>query len=184
MFGCSHARDARCLTSSQAAPAMYRAKRPQLVHRNVTCDRGGGGECEGSRSMGPEHDGQLNGFPLRSLAMRCSAWAGLYVFGRGLRMLPPDGVRPRISPRLCKVTAKGRKSKHPRTLRAIPLQGPSPRSATRQRRASSAASRNPDGGHESSLWLGPTGAIPISVYIVARRKFRRRAQRRAIKQRR
>src|SRR3712207_9193778 len=42
--------------------------------------------------MSPEHDGQLRGEPLRSLAIRCSAWAGLYVFGRGLRMSPPRGV--------------------------------------------------------------------------------------------
>ena len=45
----------------------------------------------GSRSIGPEHDGQLSGRPLRSLEMRCKAWAGLYVFGRGFLMLPPDG---------------------------------------------------------------------------------------------
>ena len=65
---------------------MYRAKRPQLVHLSVTWERGGGGESPGSRSMGPEQDGQLRGEPVRSLAMRLSAWAGLYVFGRGLRM--------------------------------------------------------------------------------------------------
>ena len=65
---------------------MYRAKRPQLVHRRVTCERGGGGESPGSRSIGPEQDGQLSGAPVRSLEMRLSAWAGLYVFGRGLRM--------------------------------------------------------------------------------------------------
>ena len=44
----------------------------------------------GSRSMGPEHDGQLRGDPFRSLAIRCSACAGLYAFGRGFRMSPPD----------------------------------------------------------------------------------------------
>ena len=43
----------------------------------------------GSRSMGPEQDGQLKADPLRSLAIKCSACAGLYVFGRGLRMMPP-----------------------------------------------------------------------------------------------
>lgn len=36
--------------------------------------------------MAPEQEGQLSGEPLRSLAMRFSAWAGLYVAGRGLRM--------------------------------------------------------------------------------------------------
>ena len=41
--------------------------------------------------MEPEHDGQLNGEPVRSLVMRWSAWAGLYVFGRGFLMSPPDG---------------------------------------------------------------------------------------------
>src|SRR5438105_3437327 len=70
---------------------MYLAKRPQLVQRNVTCARGSGGIWEGSRSMGPEQDGQLSGVPVRSLVMRWSACAGLYVFGRGLRMTPPDG---------------------------------------------------------------------------------------------
>jgi hypothetical protein len=36
--------------------------------------------------MFPEHDGQLSGEPVRSLAIKCSACAGLYVAGRGLRM--------------------------------------------------------------------------------------------------
>jgi hypothetical protein len=76
----------------QAAPAIYRAKRPHRVHFNVTWDFGGGGERTGSRSIGPEHDGQLSGDPFRSLAIRCSAWAGLYVFGRGFRMVPPKEV--------------------------------------------------------------------------------------------
>jgi hypothetical protein len=40
--------------------------------------------------MGPEQDGQLSGRPLRSLEIKWSAWAGLYVFGRGFLMLPPD----------------------------------------------------------------------------------------------
>ena len=70
---------------------MYRANRPQLRQRSVTWERGGGGVCVGSRSIGPEHDGQLNGRPLRSLEMRCRACAGLYVFGRGFLMLPPRG---------------------------------------------------------------------------------------------
>jgi hypothetical protein len=39
----------------------------------------------GVRSMEPEHDGQLSGVPERSLAIRFSACAGLYVAGRGLR---------------------------------------------------------------------------------------------------
>ena len=77
--------------AGQAAPAMYLANRPQLVQRNVTCARGSGGIWEGSRSMGPEQDGHLSGVPARSLVMRWSACAGLYVFGRGLRMTPPDG---------------------------------------------------------------------------------------------
>ena len=80
------------LIQDYAAPAMYRANRPQLRHRSVTCDRGGGGLLVGSRSIGPEHEGQLSGRPLRSLEMRWSAWAGLYVFGRGFLMLPPDDV--------------------------------------------------------------------------------------------
>jgi hypothetical protein len=68
---------------------MYRAKRPQLVHLSVTWLRGGGGAIDGSRSMLPEHDGQLSGAPVRSLEMRFSACAGLYVAGRGFRMSPP-----------------------------------------------------------------------------------------------
>jgi hypothetical protein len=44
---------------------------------------------DGDRSMFPEHDGQLSGEPVRSLAIKCSACAGLYVAGRGLRMTPP-----------------------------------------------------------------------------------------------
>jgi hypothetical protein len=55
---------------SYAAPAMYRANLPQLRQRRVTWERGGGGVCVGSRSIGPEHDGQLSGLPLRSLEMR------------------------------------------------------------------------------------------------------------------
>lgn len=68
---------------------MYRAKRPHPLQVSVTCERGGGGTCVGLRSIGPEQDGQLSGAPFRSLAMRCRACAGLYVFGRGLRMSPP-----------------------------------------------------------------------------------------------
>ena len=33
------------------------------------------------------HAGQLNGSPVRSLLTSASTWAGLYVFGRGLRIL-------------------------------------------------------------------------------------------------
>src|SRR6187401_2379895 len=40
--------------------------------------------------MLPEQDGQLSGEPVRSLAIKCSACAGLYVAGRGLRMTPPN----------------------------------------------------------------------------------------------
>jgi len=36
--------------------------------------------------MGPEHDGQLNGAPVRSCEIRLRACAGLYVAGRGLRI--------------------------------------------------------------------------------------------------
>jgi hypothetical protein len=56
---------------------MYRATRPHWAHCNVTWQRGGGGIFDGSRVIAPEHDGQLNGEPVRSLAMSCSAWAGL-----------------------------------------------------------------------------------------------------------
>src|SRR5687767_4387315 len=77
-------------TAPYAAPAMYRAMRPQAVQRRVTWQRGGGGESSGLRSMEPEQLGQLSGEPLRSLAMRCNACAGLYVAGRGLRIDPPD----------------------------------------------------------------------------------------------
>ena len=56
---------------------MYRAMRPQLLHRKVTCDCGRGGEMSGLRWMWPEQDGQLSGTPFRSFAIRCSACAGL-----------------------------------------------------------------------------------------------------------
>lgn len=72
-----------------AAPAMYRATRPQPMHFSVTCERGGGGALPGSRSIDPEHEGQLSASPLRSLAMRWRACAGLYEFGRGFRMRSP-----------------------------------------------------------------------------------------------
>ena len=75
--------------TNHAAPAMYRATRPQLVHFRVTCACGGGGVWLGLRSMRPAHEGQLSGDPLRSFEIRCSACAGLYVAGRGLRMYPP-----------------------------------------------------------------------------------------------
>ena len=48
----------------------------------------------GSRSIGPEQDGQLSGEPFLSFAIKCSACAGLYVFGRGFRMSPPVMCRP------------------------------------------------------------------------------------------
>ena len=47
--------------------------------------------------MGPEQDGQLSGRPLRSLEIKWSAWAGLYVFGRGFLMLPPDDDPEKLS---------------------------------------------------------------------------------------
>ena len=47
-----------------------------------------GGTWSGSRRIGPEHEGQLSGAPVRSFAMSCNACAGLYVAGRGFRMHP------------------------------------------------------------------------------------------------
>ena len=45
----------------------------------------------GSRSnCADAHEGQTNGIPVRSLAIRFSACAGLYEAGRGLRMYPPN----------------------------------------------------------------------------------------------
>ena len=52
--------------AAPAALAMYFAVRPQLRHRRVTCDMGAGGYCAGSRSIDPEHEGQLSGTPDRS----------------------------------------------------------------------------------------------------------------------
>jgi hypothetical protein len=48
----------------------------------------------GSRRILPEHDGQLSAWPCRSLEMSCSACAGLYVAGRGLRMCASNEVLP------------------------------------------------------------------------------------------
>lgn len=79
------------LRSAQFTPAMYRARRPQLVHLSVTCECGCGGACAGSRVICPSQLGQLRGSPVRSAAIRCRACAGLYVFGRGLRITPPRG---------------------------------------------------------------------------------------------
>ena len=72
--------------TDQAAPAMYRATRPHEMHLSVTCECGVGGMIDGDRSIFPEQEGQLRGEPVRSLAIKCSACAGLYVAGRGLRM--------------------------------------------------------------------------------------------------
>jgi hypothetical protein len=69
-----------------AAPAIYFATRPHFAHRSVTCERGGGGTCCGSRTICPEHEGQDSGEPVRSWEMSCRACAGLYVAGRGFRM--------------------------------------------------------------------------------------------------
>jgi len=41
---------------------------------------------DGERSICPEQDGQLSGDPVRSLAIRCRACAGLYVTGLGFRI--------------------------------------------------------------------------------------------------
>lgn len=79
-----------------AAPAMYLATRPHFEHRSVTCERGGGGICCGSRMICPEHDGHDNGDPVRSCEMSCRACAGLYVAGRGFRMGTSVGIRPTI----------------------------------------------------------------------------------------
>ena len=59
------------------------------MQRRVTWLRGGGGESPGSFSISPEQEGQESGDPLRSLAIRFNACAGLYEAGRGLRMLSP-----------------------------------------------------------------------------------------------
>jgi hypothetical protein len=77
---------ARYRAVGYAAPATYFAIRPHVVHVNVTCARGAGGKFRGSRLMLPEQDGQLSGDPVRSLEISVSAWAGLYVSGRGLRI--------------------------------------------------------------------------------------------------
>ena len=47
----------------------------------------------GSRTIEPAQEGQLSGVPARSFAIRCSACAGLYEFGRGFRIPTPVGVR-------------------------------------------------------------------------------------------
>jgi len=71
--------------------------------------------------MGPEQDGQLSGDPVRSLEMRLRAWAGLYVFGRGLRMGTSwgfDDAPGADSPTACsKLTVPDPKSKWSRRLR-------------------------------------------------------------------
>ena len=54
---------------------------------------------EGDRSMFPEQEGQLSGEPVRSLAIKCSACAGLYVAGRGLRMTSSKTVFSATMPR-------------------------------------------------------------------------------------
>lgn len=68
--------------------------RPHDVHRSVTCECGAGGVSDGERSIFPEHEGQLSGEPVRSLAIKCSACAGLYVAGRGLRIDSSKTVNP------------------------------------------------------------------------------------------
>ena len=65
---------------------MYLANRPHARQRRVTWQRGGGGKSVGVRSICPEQDGQLSGEPVRSLAIRWSACAGLNVAGLGLRI--------------------------------------------------------------------------------------------------
>lgn len=76
--------------STHAAPATYLAVLPQLWQRRVTCDEGGGGKSPGSRSIAPAQDGQLKGAPVLSLETKERTCAGLYVFGRGFRIDPPE----------------------------------------------------------------------------------------------
>lgn len=56
----------------------------------------------GSRTMSPEHDGQLSGMPFRSCEISWSACAGLYVAGRGLRIessrVNHGAIRPERAP--------------------------------------------------------------------------------------
>ncbi len=47
--------------------------------------------------MGPEQEGQLSGAPVLSFAIKFKACAGLYVAGRGFRMLPPYNETSRKS---------------------------------------------------------------------------------------
>lgn len=102
---------------------MYRATRPHPTHVSVTCVRGGGGAIPGSRSIEPEQDGQLSGSPLRSLAIRWRACAGLYELGLGFRIRSPSvclsGPTRWPLRRCCcpKLNPKGRKSKQDNSLR-------------------------------------------------------------------
>ena len=77
--------------------------------------------------MEPLHDGQLSDSPVRSLAMRCRACAGLYVAGRGFRMGPPGLVRnTRGSGNAASgrnLTSKERKSKWHIDLRSVSATG-------------------------------------------------------------
>ena len=72
--------------TAPSTPATYRAVRPHRRQRSVTCARGGGGLKSGWRSISPEQEGQLSEDPVRSLAIRFRACAGLNVAGRGLRI--------------------------------------------------------------------------------------------------
>ncbi len=114
-------RSHHCDPIRYAAPAIYRANRPQRVHFSVTWDFGGGGMRVGSRSIGPEQDGQLSGEPLRSLAIRCSACAGLYVFGRGLRMnASKESVRARPDDPAHRLSLKSNRSWRGPSARPVP----------------------------------------------------------------
>jgi hypothetical protein len=79
----------------------------------------------GSRSIGPEHDGQLRGEPVRSLAIKCNACAGLYVFGRGLRMnASKESVRVRPDRPAHRLSLKSNRS------RRVTPAGPGPTERT------------------------------------------------------
>ena len=96
----------------------------------------------GSRSIGPEQDGQLSGEPLRSLAIRCSACAGLYVFGRGLRMnASKESARARPDDPAHRLSLKSNRS----------WRGPSARPAPER----TAAPAQAEGEHGSLISIPP-----------------------------
>ena len=81
----------------------------------------------GSRSIGPEHDGQLRGEPVRSLAIKCNACAGLYVFGRGLRMnASKESVRARPDRPAHRLSPKSNRSRRVPPGPVLPSERPRP----------------------------------------------------------